>query len=194
MKMKKKKKSITPSKCFKRFLKEYQLFPYYQKVIKPNKGIKEFFKTTNPTDYLNDPPITNTLNIDEQLNAKNILKSYLNDWETYLNIMPYIEDIKYKFIMFLKKRNAYELYLNCFNPYYINKQIQYLNTLAQWRRMRQEPIAIENPDNIISWEQINPKFYLTYTFDITYTIKPESFWTELNDKWQKELNKITHGK
>jgi hypothetical protein len=194
MKMKKKKKSISPSKQFKRFLKEHQLFPYYQKVVKPNKGIKEFFKTTNPMDYLGDPPITNKFSKEEQLYAKNFLKSYLYDWETYLNIIPYIEDIKYKFIMFLKKRNAYELYLNCFNPYYVNEKIIYLNTLAQWRRMRTEPIVIERPDNITSWEQINPKFYLLYTFNIQYTIKPESFWTELNDKWQKELNKITHGK
>lgn len=194
MKMKKKKKSITPSKCFKRFLKEHQLFPYYQKVVKPNKGIKEFFKITNPMDYLNEPPITNKLTKEEQFYAKNILKSYINDWETYLKIMPYIEDIKYKFIMFLKKRNAYELYLNCFNPYYINQKIQYFNTITQWRRTRTEPIVIETPDNITSWEQINPKFYLTYTFDITYTIKTENYWKELNDKWQIELNKLINGK
>lgn len=194
MKMKKKKKSITPSKCFKRFLKEHQLFPYYQKVVKPNKGIKEFFKITNPMDYLNEPPITNKLTKEEQFYAKNILKSYINDWETYLKIMPYIEDIKYKFIMFLKKRNAYELYLNCFNPYYINQKIQYFNTITQWRRTRTEPIVIETPDNITSWEQINPKFYLVYTFDITYTIKTADYWKELNDKWQIELNKLINGK
>jgi hypothetical protein len=108
--------------------------------------------------------------------------------------MPYIEDIKYKFIMFLKKRNAYELYLNCFNPYYVNEKIIYFNRMADWRRTRTEPIVIENENNITSWTQINPKFYLIYTFDITYTIKTTDYWKELNDKWQKELNKITHGK
>ena len=66
--------------------------------------------------------------------------------------------------------------------------------MADWRRTRTEPIVIENENNITSWTQINPKFYLIYTFDITYTIKTTDYWKELNDKWQKELNKITHGK
>ncbi len=60
-----------------------------------------------------------------------------------------------------------------------------------WRGINREPIVInELNNNIYSWEQLNPKFYLTDAFNIEDTVKSKFFWTELNKKWQKELSKI----
>ena len=189
MEKKNKHKKLSPQKCFKRFLKDKGLFPFYQRTVKPNKGIREFFRATKPMDYLNDPPISKTLVGEEIQNAKNILKSHMSEWETYFKINPLIEEIKDKFIVFLKKRSSYELYINCFNPLYVKQRIEWRNRMAAWRRDL-EQITIKETTTINSWEELNPKFYLTEAFNVEATIKSKYFWEDLNKKWQQELNKI----
>lgn len=186
-----KKKKINPSRYFKRFLKENGLFPFYQRSVKPKEGIREFFRRTNPTDYLVDPPITNSLSVNERLYVKYSLESHSEDWRAYYEIYPCINDIKNKFIMFLKKRSAYELYLNCFSPYYVNQRVTYINRMAQWNSRNKKAILLNPNDDGTSWEQLNPECYLTDAFDMGDTIKPSTFWKDLNDKWQYELKRIS---
>jgi len=189
--MKVKHKKPNAIKQFKRFLKDNGIFHYYKTNIKPKEGIREFFKHTNPNNLFIEPPINPNLTKEEATYVSNYLKTYSATWNVYKNIYPNIDEIKNKFILFLKKRNIYDLYNNCVSPYYINQRIIFETRMNAWRDTNREPIVInELNNNTYSWEQLNPKFYLTDAFNIEDTVKDKLFWTELDKKWQKELSKI----
>lgn len=192
MEKKDKPKKINPIRHFKRFLKEYGMLAFYQRNVKPKNGYKEFFKTIKPNEYLepNDDNLTTSLTRDEQRFVKQELIKYKQEWMTFHILSPNLDYIKSKFVIFLKKRNAYKLYLSCFDRLYVLRQIQCRNNLGAWNRNGMNDKIIITKNDVKSWEDLNPKYYLTSAFDTYYTIKTPNFWEQLNDKWQEELKKI----
>jgi hypothetical protein len=184
--MKKNKKNgiitINPIKLFKRFLKEKKLYSTFYYGTKFNKGLINYFKTTEPTRYITDIDKQN-IKTTAPYGTYNIINNLNDEWYSKLMFLPQKEIIENKFETFLKKRGTLNLYESCFAPYYANKVNN--DRKYSWGKKR-KTIAYTTPIN--TWKDLLPDEYLTSAFDITDTIKTINFWESLNQAWLKELN------
>ena len=184
--MKKNKKNgiitINPIKLFKRFLKEKKLYSTFYYGTKFNKGLINYFKTTEPTRYITDIDKQN-IKTTAPYGTYNIINNLNDEWYSKLMFLPQKEIIENKFEIFLKKRGILNLYESCFAPYYANKVNN--DRKYSWGKQR-KTIAYTTPIN--TWKDLLPDEYLTSAFDFTDTIKTINFWENLNQAWLKELN------
>lgn len=183
--MKKKKKitsKINKTKLFKRFLKENGIFAYYKRAVDKNIKIKTFFNSTKPIDYLTDTPTKNELD-------KIALQAYNSQWKLTCNIGFNKEEIINQFILFLKKRNLYDTYINEFDTDYTRNRVTQEQVMIQrgWRRNGVEPLIDQE---FKTWENLNPELYIDYTTLINNTHENYTMWQTVNKRWKEHLAKI----
>jgi hypothetical protein len=110
--MKKNKKNgiitINPIKLFKRFLKEKKLYSTFYYGTKFNKGLINYFKTTEPTRYITDIDKQN-IKTTAPYGTYNIINNLNDEWYSKLMFLPQKEIIENKFETFLKKRGTLNL-------------------------------------------------------------------------------------
>lgn len=166
---------INPIKVFKRYLKEHGLYSYYKRTT----GItKETLKNIQPHDYFSTSLIKKANKSYWQETVK--FKHNNGIWLKYLTYEcakdVYIE----KFIIFLKKRGIYNLYISCFAPYYTNITLT-----------KTEPKFKYSPCfEITQWKDLYPQNFISSSFDWDNTIKPRAFWETTNNAWLAEIEVI----
>ena len=185
--MKKKKiitSKINKTKLFKRFLKENGIFAYYKRAVDKNIKIKTFFNSTKPIDYITEAPTQNELD-------KIALQAYNPQWKLTCNIGFNKEEIINQFILFLKKRNLYDTYINEFNTEYTRSIVLHEQDMIQrgWRRNGVEPLIDQE---FKTWENLNPELYIEYTPLIKHTHEKCTMWQTVNERWKEHLAKISN--
>lgn len=184
-KNKKIKSKINKTKLFKRFLKENGIFAYYKRAVDKNIKIRTFFNTTKPIDYITDAPTKNELD-------KIALQVYNPQWKLICNIGFDKEKIVNEFILFLKKRNLYDTYINEFNTEYTRSIVLHEQDMMQrgWRRNGVvEPLIDQE---FKTWENLNPELYIEFTPFIKHTHENCTMWQTVNKRWKEHLAKISN--
>jgi len=185
--------TVPTIKMFKRFLKENNFYIPYVKFTQTKYGIENTLKNKQIIEYFS-PKLINKQQTEKYKISTHYLATlfdlYNIEWNNYYkynkNKKIYIE----KFKTFLKKRGILNLYQTCFSPYYVNFNANILYNA----RINQMFKVVFNTNlkhkYINTWEELYPNEFIIKAFDNTDTIKNESFWIELNKKWQEELKKI----